>query len=240
MAAADPDPDRVLVLAPDECGFSTGTASLRNLTGLGMRQDNPLLLAAVTSVVVVVFFLWRGDLRQDRAGTPNPNAFPGAHPAPTSAVMLAVAGALVLLAVETGGEYAFGWVGEQSSITVLFALYSLSAAFAEELVFRGYLVVRGRGRAWFWGSVLGFSVVFALMHSFLWRFRDDWTIEFTPSLKGWFSTALAFAASLWFYAMRFQARNPTRSLVPCIAGHLAKNAGVIVIKALQGFVIGVA
>jgi len=32
--------------------------------------------------------------------------------------------------------------------------------------------------------------------------------------------------------------NPTRSLLPCIAAHAAKNAGVFVIKAAQGHVSG--
>ena len=30
--------------------------------------------------------------------------------------------------------------------------------------------------------------------------------------------------------------NPTRSLLPCVAAHLAKNLGVVAVKYAQGFV----
>jgi len=53
---------------------------------------------------------------------------------------------------------------------------------------------------------------------------------------------MVFLFSFWLYAMRFPLRypklNPSRSLIPCIAAHLAKNLGVFVIKLAQGHVSG--
>jgi hypothetical protein len=47
-----------------------------------------------------------------------------------------------------------------------------------------------------------------------------------------------FVGSLWFYAVRFARFNPQRSLLPCFAAHAAKNLGVIIIKLLQGHLVG--
>jgi len=203
-----------------------------------MKQDNPLLQAAVISAVVVVFFLWLTDLRQERAGTRNPRAFPGAHPAAGRAVVLAVLGALVILAVETAGEIQLGLVAEQSTMTALAAVFTLAMAFLEELVFRGYFVVRGRGRGPFLFAVFGFSLLFAALHPFLWTWEGGLDLAFTPTLKGWYSSGMIFLGSLWFYFVRFQPANPSRSLVPCIAAHGAMNLGVVAIKAGQGYLVG--
>ena len=51
-------------------------------------------------------------------------------------------------------------------------------------------------------------------------------------------SSLAFAGSLWFYALRFAPFNPGRSLLPCIVGHLTKNLGVFALKGAAGFVSG--
>jgi uncharacterized protein len=151
--------------------------------------------------------------------------------------VIAAAGALVVLGAETWGELALGLSEEQSRMTYLFAAYTLVAAIVEEIIFRGYVVVQNRGRAALVGAVLGASLVFAAIHPFLWNWDDEgFVFTFTP--KGWFSFGAVFVASLWFYACRFASWNPSRSLLPCFAAHLAKNAGVIVIKAAQGFLIG--
>ena len=122
-------------------------------------------------------------------------------------------------------------------MTVLLGLYTLAAAFVEELIFRGYVVVENRGRTALVAGIVGASLVFALLHPFLWEWKDGaLTMHFGP--KAWFSTGAIFAGSLWFYAVRFLPGNPTRSLVPCIAAHAAKNLGVFVIKYAQGFVSG--
>ncbi|MDI1250410.1 MAG: CPBP family intramembrane metalloprotease [Lacunisphaera sp.] len=204
---------------------------------MAMGQDQPLLLAGMIAAAAYMLKLWWHDLAAARRGAPNPQAFPGAAPVSAGVIALAVTGALLLLAVETGGEHALGLTAQQSRMTGLFALYTLAAAFIEELIFRGYLVVENRGRAALLAGIVGASLVFALLHPFLWTWQDG-GLELHADAKGWFSTAMIFAGSLWFYAVRFLPANRARSLLPCIAAHAAKNLGVFAIKYAQGFVEG--
>lgn len=199
-------------------------------------SDQPLLLVLLTAVGVYIVKLWRDDLRHAAAGQPQSSALPGATPAPARAIAVGVLGALVLLALETWGEIRLGLADEQSSMTALFGLYTLSAAFIEEIIFRGYIVVTKRGPLVQWLAIVGASALFALLHPFLWSWEDEFTLTLTA--KGAFSTTMAFLFSLWFYAARFMRLNPTRSLLPCFAAHLAKNIGVIAIKGVQGFLAG--
>ena len=76
-----------------------------------------------------------------------------------------------------------------------------------------------------------------MLHPFLWEWQQGGLVLHLGA-KGWFSTAMIFAGSLWFYAVRFLPANPARSLLPCIAAHAAKNLGVFAIKYAQGFVSG--
>lgn len=202
-----------------------------------MGQDNPFLLLVVLGAGTVAARWWLADFRVAARGAPQQHALPGAVPAPWSAVWLAVLGALVLLAAETLGEQRLGLTAQQSRVTALFGVYTLAAAFVEELIFRGYLVVENRGRAALWAGIAGASLLFALLHPFLWEWRDGRLITHFGT-KAWFSTGAAFVGSLWFYAVRFWPLNRARSLWPCIAAHLAKNLGVLVIKHAQGFVSG--
>jgi hypothetical protein len=143
-----------------------------------------------------------------------------------------------LLAGETIGEVLLGVAAEQSRPTWLFAVYSIGGApVVEEVIFRGYLVVENQGRAARWAGCVGASIVFAALHPFLWRW-DDAGFAFTSGAKGWFSTAIVFLTSLWFYVARFAAWNPAHSLIPCFAAHAAKNAGVVAVKAATGFMAG--
>jgi membrane protease YdiL (CAAX protease family) len=200
-------------------------------------MNNPVLLLATIGAGVYLAWLWWSDYRDAQAGRPNPRALPGATPASLVACAVAAAGALVLTGAETWGELRLGLSAEQSKMTALFALYSLVAAVVEEVVFRGYIVVEGRGVAARWAGALGASVLFAALHPFLWQW--DGVLRLTLTAKGWFSTGMVFAGSLWFYAMRFAARlNPRQSLLPCFAAHGAKNVAVIAIKAAQGFLVG--
>lgn len=201
-------------------------------------DDNPVLLALV--IVAGSYFgsMWLEDYRAIRAGKANPaNTLPGATSAPLSASVIAAAGAIVILLAETLGEIAFGISDEQSTMTAWFAVYSLLAAFIEEVVFRGYLVVDKRGPKALVAGVFGASFLFAALHPFLWQWDDDGFV-FTFTTKGCFSFSAVFVLSLWFYYCRFARWNPNRSLIPCFAAHLAKNIGVIVIKGAQGFLIG--
>lgn len=200
-------------------------------------SNNPLLLLLVGAAGLYVGKLWRDDMRAARAGVPKPGALPGATPAQPVAVMIAIIGALVLLVIETVGEHLLGLSDQQSTITWLFALYTLTAAIIEEVIFRGYLVIDRQGSAIRWVAALVASLLFAALHPFLWEWTDaGFTLKLNA--KGAFSTAIVFATSLWLYIARFAAWNPSHSLLPCIAGHAAKNAGVIAIKLAQGFVVG--
>ena len=206
-------------------------------------KDNPLYQLAMLGLGVYVLKLWLDDRKALVNGQPNPKALPGATPASSSAVMIGVVGALVLLAVETWGEIKLGIADEQSDMTALFALCTLTAAVVEEIIFRGFLVIEKRGRLVLWAGVVGASVVFAALHQHVWNWEGGWPwadgkLNWTPTAKGWFSTAAIFVGSLWFYAVRFASFNPTRSLLPCFAAHAAKNLGVIGVKALQGHLVG--
>lgn len=201
-------------------------------------NENPFALVMMIALGGYFAWLWWSDLSAVREGRLTAaQALPGATPASAGACVIAAAGALVILGAETWGEMALGLSDEQSKLTYLFAAYTLIAAIVEEIIFRGYVVVQDRGRAALIGGVLGASILFAAIHPFLWTWDDDgFAFTFTP--KGWFSFVAVFAASLWFYACRFARWNPGRSLLPCFAAHLAKNAGVIAIKAAQGFLVG--
>ena len=181
--------------------------------------------------------LWWEDYQAQRNGRLFAGALPGATPTTLRAVIIAVVGTLVLLAGETWGEIKLGLDQEQSEMTVLFGAYTLIAAFIEEVIFRGYLVINNRGPVVRWLGVIAASLLFAAFHPFLWLYEDGvWTWTFTA--KGWFSTTAIFAGSLWFYFVRFMPANPQHSLLPCFAAHASKNLGVIIIKAAQGFVTG--
>lgn len=202
-------------------------------------MNNPLLLLLMTAAGLYVGKLWREDRKAGRAGTPNPKAFPGATDAPARTVVIAVVGALVLLALETWGEIRLGLADQQSKMTWLFALYSVGAApIIEELIFRGWIVVESKGRMAMWLGALAASVLFAALHPFLWKW-DDAGFALTLGAKGWFSSAMVFATSLWLYAARLAAWNPQRSLLPCFAAHGAKNLGVVGVKLFAGFMGGV-
>ncbi|MDB6115912.1 MAG: amino terminal protease self-immunity [Lacunisphaera sp.] len=200
-----------------------------------MVQDNPLLLAGMIAAAGATLKWWCDDYRAAADGTPNSRAFPGATPANRLVVTVAMAGTLLLLAAETGGEYALGLTDRQSHMTALFALYSLAAAFIEELIFRGYLVVENRGRRARLAGMVAASLGFALLHPFLWEWNQG-ALQIHLDAKAWFSTAMIFAGSLWFYTVRFLPLNPRRSLVPSIVAHATKNLGVFAIKYAQGFV----
>jgi membrane protease YdiL (CAAX protease family) len=204
-----------------------------------MTPDNPLLLAGLCVVVAWLAKLWADDLNLQRSGATRQKPLPGATPVGILPIGIAVVGALVLLGVETWGEISLGIAGEQSTMTWLFGLYTLAAAFGEEIVFRGYLVVANHGRGWLWVSVILFSLIFAVLHPFLWEWNGDGGgLVIHLDLKGYFSTAVVFVGSLWFYVVRFFGLNPHRSLLPSIAAHLAKNLGVFTVKLYQGFVGG--
>lgn len=200
-------------------------------------NQSPILLIVLTAAAAFLGKLWLDDRRAAERGRPNPRALPGATRAPRAAYIIAIAGVLALLALETAGEIRLGVADQQSRMTGLFAAYTLAAAVIEELIFRGYFVVERRGQAALWLGAIGASLVFAALHPFLWRW-DERGFALTLTPKGQFSTAVVFATSVWLYTVRFAPWNPHRSLLPCVAAHAARNAGVIAIKAAGGYMSG--
>lgn len=191
-----------------------------------------LLYVGVAAYVGWIYF---NDYRACRAGEPNAGAMPGATPSPPAVFGIGIAGALLLLAGETLGEIALGVSGEQSDL-VWYAVFAVVAAgLVEEVIFRGFLVVENRGRAALVGSCVGFSLLFAIIHPHLWTMEEGFALTLTA--KGWFSTGVLFANSLFFYWLRFCRWNPRRSLFPCMAAHAASNFGVFAVKLGQGHVL---
>ncbi len=201
-------------------------------------MNHPTLLCVGILFGLYVGRMWLADRRAERLGQPLPNALPGATEAPPRAVILAVAGGVLLVAADTWGEVRLGVAAEQSRMTWLFALYSILAApLIEEIIFRGWLVVERRGNFVMWAAAFGASILFALLHPFLWRW-DSHGFAFAFDTKGWFSTGVVMATSIWLYFVRLTPWNPRRSLLPCFAGHAAKNVAVVAVKAMTGYMAG--
>jgi len=210
--------------------------------------SDPLMVLLFVGMAGYLFKLWLDDYKAARHGKAHERALPGIFPAKLGIVLVGIVGALVLVGIETAGEYALGVSAQQSDIMAIFLLSMIAAGFMEEVVFRGYLVVTSKGRIVLLASIVGFSLIFALLHPFFWDYElpdgaSSWaiwqaTFTFDFGAKAWFSSVLVFVNSLWFYAMRFNPLNPQRSLIPCFAAHIASNVGVFVVKLAQGHVVG--
>jgi uncharacterized protein len=195
-------------------------------------MNHPLVYLLMTGIGVYLAKMWYDDLRR-----PHANALPGATAAPPSAVFIAMSGALMILLLETAGENWLGISVEQSKMTWLFALYSMiGAPVVEELVFRGYFVIEQRGKGPLWFGIVIASLLFAVLHPFLWKWDESFSLSLTR--KGWFSTGVLFITSLWLYTARFGPWNRSKSLLPSVVGHAAKNVGVVIIKASAGYLGG--
>ena len=199
-------------------------------------SDNPVAILLYLGVAGYVLYLYLVDFRSTRAGNvADGNSMPGASAMPASALIIGVCVAVLILAVETGGEVVLGISSEQSQMAWYFLFASLAAGVIEEVIFRGYLVVSKRGRAALITSCVGFSFVFALIHGHLWSMENGF--DFTFTTKGVFSTSILFINSLWFYLVRFGPWNPTQSIFPCMLAHACSNLGVFIIKLFQGYVV---
>ena len=198
-------------------------------------NENPLIILLYVGVAAYVGRIYWGDYKAVKSGEANGGAMPGAVAAPLSAFMIGSLGALLLLGVETGGEIALGLVDEQSEMVWFFVFAAIAAGVVEEVIFRGYLVIDNKGRSLLIASAVGFSLIFAIIHGHFWSREDGF--EWILTGKASFSTAILFANSLWFYAVRFGPWNPKRSLFPCMLAHAASNFGVFFFKCAQGYVI---
>lgn len=207
-----------------------------------MSSDDPLAVLAYLAIAAVAGYLWWSDYQAQRAGKDLPKSpMPGASPTTWAAVSIGVVGSLLLVGVETGGEYALGVSGEQNVYPAIVLLAWLAAGFVEEFIFRGFLVVRSKGRGWLIGSATAFSLIFALIHFHWWDVPEeaswsDGTLQLDA--KALWSTGILFVNSLWWYAVRFLPGNPQRSLIPCFAAHAASNAAVFFVKLSQGHIQG--
>ena len=198
-------------------------------------NENPLMILLYVGVAAYVGQIYWGDYKAVKSGEANAGAMAGAVAAPLGAFIIGTLGALLLLGVETGGEIALGLVDEQSEMVWFFVFAAIAAGVVEEVIFRGYLVIDNKGRSLLIASAVGFSLIFAIIHGHLWSREDGF--EWTLTGKAFFSTAILFANSLWFYVLRFGPWNPKRSLFPCMLAHAASNLGVFFVKWAQGYVI---
>ena len=208
---------------------------------------SPLEVLIYLAIAIYVIHLYRSDFLETKSGQPNPKAMPGATSASFGLYLFGAIGALLILAIETFGEIALGVAAEQSDMVWYFVFVSLAAGVVEEVIFRGFLVVENRGRVVLIFSSVAFSLIFALLHPYLWEFdypeevaiwqfwQADFSLILTP--KAFFTTSVLFLNSLWFYALRFGPWNQKRSLFPCMLAHSASNLGVFVVKLVQGHVI---
>jgi len=197
-----------------------------------MGLDSPIMGIFYAVAAGVVLYLWTSDYKQGREGK---GAFPGATPVPVRVLWIAGIGGLILTLLETAGEWMLGLTAEQTELAAIAILPLMSAAIIEEIIFRGYLVVDKKGKAWLVGSVLFFSVIFALIHPYLWNWEEG-RLHLDLSVKAIFSTAFVFFSSLWFYAVRFSFGNHRNSLLPCFVAHATANFSVYIVKATQGYV----
>ncbi len=211
-----------------------------------MFQDNPTFSVVNFAIAAYLFYIWYSDYRANcRAGGKiRAKSLSGATPVGVVYVIFGALASLALLAVHTISEYSAGLAAEQTKVSAWAFLSWTAAAFLEELIFRGYLVIEGRGKLLLVASIVFFSLVFALCHPFMWDytvssdsgiFGGTWTFDF--SAQPMLSTLAIFECSILFYALRFLPANRNSSLIPCITAHLAYNWGVFAVKAAQGFIV---
>lgn len=199
-------------------------------------NESPVMVILYVGIAAYVGNLYWGDLQQwKQSREAARGALPGATSPSLAILVIGIIGALLILAAETGGEIALGISAEQSDLVWYFVFASLGAGIVEEVIFRGYLVVENKGRVALISSCVAYSLLFALIHPHLWSTDDGFHLTLTE--KGFFSTSILLANSLWFYALRFAPWNKNRSIFPCMLAHAASNLGVFGVKWAQGFII---
>ena len=209
-----------------------------------MLQDIPTVALVNLGIASYLFFLWFSDFKYFiKNNAIKKNAIEGATTTPVVLVVIAFFASIALLCVHTCTEISLGVANEQSKVQ-FWALFSwIGAAFIEELIFRGYLVVKNKGKLVLWGSIFFFSLIFAIGHPFMWDYTipenaqfgaGEWKFNFSAQTIN--ATISVFECSLLFYVLRFLPLNENRSIIPRIVGHCTYNLGVFITKMCQGFV----
>ncbi len=210
-----------------------------------MLQDIPTVALINFGIATYLFYMWFSDFKIFRkTKVIEKNALAGATTSPVVLIVIAFFASIALLFVHTCTEMTLAVVDEQSKVK-FWALFSwVGAAFIEELIFRGYLVVKNKGKVALYGSIFFFSLIFALGHPFMWDYTipenaqfwsGTWTFNISAQTVN--ATISIFECSLLFYVLRFLPLNENRSIIPCIVGHCTYNVGVFITKACQGFVV---
>lgn len=119
-------------------------------------NENPIMIVLYIGVAAYVLSMYRGDLKAELAGEGSASAMPGAKPFGWLAALIGVIGALIILAIETGGEIALGISAEQSDMVWYFVFASLAAGVVEEVIFRGFWSFRTKVRQHWLAVVSGF------------------------------------------------------------------------------------
>ncbi len=210
-----------------------------------MRGENTWEMLLYALVAVWLLRQWILDLRSNFRQENQHGLLPGAYTPGLGPLLVASLVAVFILILETSGEYFLGIKDEQETIAFAFIFAMLAAAIIEEIIFRGYLVVTHKGKTMLWISIVGFSVIFALLHPYCWDVKipdnlwalQEWQWTLKLDKKSIFSTFFIFINSLWFYTVRFMPNNPKASLLPCFLAHGIINIGVFIIKAFQGFIV---
>ena len=207
-----------------------------------MKDYIPDILMLCISLWLAKVFI--SDLRSG-AGSEGARKLEGAQPCRLSLCVFGALCALVVLALFTWAEYCFGVSQTQSSAPFFALAFWLSSAFIEELVFRGYFVVKNRGRAALMASIFGFSALFTLAHPFFWSYAPpdgaadgaESVLSFNFGANAVISSLCIFTLSLLFYWLRFAPQNVKNSIIPCIVAHFTYNFGVYFIKLIQGHIV---
>lgn len=187
-------------------------------------MDHPIIPSILYAILgLAVLSMWIGALRRPADG--REPFWPGASRCGWQPILLAIGGVVVITIVETLLENHLGLREQQQALPDHFLLAMLGASVIEEMTFRGFAASADlAGRRLLAVALLG-SAVFVAFHG-----------HGLSDAKGWVSSGSAFALSLWLYLSRFNPLNPSRSMIPCLAGHGARNLAVFGVKAAQGFI----
>lgn len=206
-------------------------------------SDNPLISILSLAVGCYLLWIWVQDYRSNKT-QPTPYAMSGTTPATLKGCIFASLGAIAIILLVTVFEKTLGVEDQQSEIAPIFLLAMMGAAITEEVIFRGYLVISNKGRAALVLSIIGFSLLFSILHPYLWSYPleapsgIEWVTELRLdiTLHTVLSTASVFTLSIWLYYVRFSANNPQHSLLPCFCAHTSANIAVFIIKMTSGYV----